>query len=309
MDLRQLEIFATACEKGSLSSAAACLNTSQPNVSKNIRALEEELGRPLLVRSGKGVQPTAYGRAVLEYAVIMRKAAEKIASLAVPEGENSLRLSAYPSRMIPRMLVDFYQAWGEDVHIEYRQGSVEEIIDHVHQGISELGVVFVAQKRLEVFENIISYRRLRFLPRGAKRLCLYVGPKHPLYGAEQVDVAQLSGMKFLRGVRDFFSVEHHLETVSVGAVDAQELSHWVYTSSDHLAASMLQHTDVCCLGVMDVCSPYDSPEIHRVPIQGTESLMQAGYVCDPEVPLSRQARWMMERIDRALDGGEKETSK
>ena len=179
MDLRQLEIFTTACEKGSLSSAAACLNTSQPNVSKNIRALEEELGRPLLVRSGKGVRPTAYGRAVMEYAVIMRKAAEKIASLAVPEGENSLRLSAYPSRMIPQLLVDFYQAWGEDAHIEYHQGSVEEIVDQVHQGISELGIVFVAQKRLEVFRNIVSYKRLKFLPRGGKRLCLYVGPRHP----------------------------------------------------------------------------------------------------------------------------------
>ena len=47
MDLRQLEIFTTACEKGSLSSAAACLYTSQPNVSKNIRALEEELGHTI----------------------------------------------------------------------------------------------------------------------------------------------------------------------------------------------------------------------------------------------------------------------
>ena len=73
MDLRQLEIFVTAYEKGSLSRAAECLNTSQPNVSKNIRALEEELGRPLLVRSGKGVQPTAVGRAVLEYAADEKK--------------------------------------------------------------------------------------------------------------------------------------------------------------------------------------------------------------------------------------------
>ena len=65
---------------------------------------------------------------------------------------------------------------------------------------------------------------------------------------------------------------------------------------------MLQHTDVCCLGVMDVCTPYGSPEIRRVPIQGADGLMQAGYVCDPEVPLSRQAKWIMECIDRALDG-------
>ena len=35
---------------------------------------------------------------VMEYAVIMRKAAEKIASLAVPEGENSLRQYLYGSR-------------------------------------------------------------------------------------------------------------------------------------------------------------------------------------------------------------------
>lgn len=99
-------------------------------------------------------------------------------------------------------------------------------------------------------------------------------------------------------------MEHHLETVSVGAVDAQELDHWVYTNSDHLAASMLARTDVCCLGVMDVCSPYSSPEIRRVPILGEDTLMQAGYVCDPDVPLSRQARWMMERFDRALKGEE-----
>lgn len=61
MDLRQLEIFTTACEKGSLSSAAACLNTSQPNVSKNIRALEEELAARCWCAAarGSGLPPMA----------------------------------------------------------------------------------------------------------------------------------------------------------------------------------------------------------------------------------------------------------
>lgn len=61
MDIKQLEFFVTACERGSLSQAAICLYTSQPNVSKTIRSLERELGRPLLERSGKGVSPTVYG--------------------------------------------------------------------------------------------------------------------------------------------------------------------------------------------------------------------------------------------------------
>lgn len=58
MEMKQLESFVTACERGSISQAAACMYTTQPNVSKTIRTLEHELGRPLLVRSGKGVQPT-----------------------------------------------------------------------------------------------------------------------------------------------------------------------------------------------------------------------------------------------------------
>ena len=61
MDLRQLEFFVVACEKGSFSHAAECMYTSQPNVSKTIKTLEHELGRPLLERSGKGVKPTKYG--------------------------------------------------------------------------------------------------------------------------------------------------------------------------------------------------------------------------------------------------------
>ena len=85
MEIKQLESFVTACERGSLSQAAACMYTTQPNVSKTIRTLEHELGRPLLVRSGKGVQPTVYGKNVLEYAKLILRATATISSLAVPD--------------------------------------------------------------------------------------------------------------------------------------------------------------------------------------------------------------------------------
>ena len=47
MELKQLEYFMVACEKGSFNQAAECLYTSQPNVSKVIGMLEQELGRAL----------------------------------------------------------------------------------------------------------------------------------------------------------------------------------------------------------------------------------------------------------------------
>lgn len=296
MDIKQLEYFTVACERGSLSKAAACLYTTQPNVSKNIRMLENELGRPLLVRSGKGVQPTTYGKIILDYAKLILRAATTISSLAAPDEKNSLRLSSYPSNMISRLLVDFYKKWGSTLHIEYHEGSVEEITDHVHKGISELGIVYVAQKQVPVFQHILSHKSLEFIPAAVKKICVYVGPEHPLYQSDSVDFSDLPGLKFMRGVRDFFSMEHHLETVSMGAIDTRALRYVVYTDSDHMSINMLLNTDVCSLGLNFMHRPYDRYDIKPLEINGCEPFLQMGYVVDSERPLSAQARCLMEQL-------------
>ena len=177
MDIKQLEFFVVACERGSLSQAAACMYTSQPNVSKTIRSLEHELGRPLLQRTGKGVSPTAYGENVLEYAKMILKATATISSLAVPDSKNSIRISAYPSNMIARLLVDFYKELGDLYSIEHHEGTVEEITEQVHQGISEIGIVYVAQRQVQTFQHILSHKNLEFIPLCSKKICLYVDQK------------------------------------------------------------------------------------------------------------------------------------
>ena len=296
MDMKQLEFFVTACERGSLSKAAECLYTSQPNISKNIRSLERELGRPLLKRSGTGVQPTVYGKTVLEYARLILKNAAAISSMAVPEETNSLCISAYPSNMVARLLVDFYRQWGEDYHIEYQEGAVEEITDHVHQGISEIGIVHVALKQVPVFQHILSHKKLEFVPLDVKKICVYVGANNPLYHRDSIDFQDLPRLKFMRGVRDFFSMEHHLETVSMGVIDTRNLYHAVYTNSDHLIIDLLLHTDVCSLGLEFMHEPYAQYDIKPLAIHGCEPVLQIGYVRDPERAFSPQAQWVVEHF-------------
>lgn len=300
MDIKQLEFFSVACEKGSLSQAAACLYTSQPHISKTIRTLENELGRPLLSRSGKGVRPTAYGETVLEYANLILKAAATISTLSLPDTYNSLRLSTYTSNMISRLLVDFYKEWGTQFHIEYHEGSVEEITDHVHQGISEIGIVYVALKQVQTFQHILTHKNLEFVPQDVKKICVYVGPNHPLYHTESIDFEDLSSLKFMRGVRDFFSMEHHLERVSMGVIDNEKLHHVVYTNSDHLIIDLLLHSDVCSLGLDFMHEPYTQYAIKSLPINGCEPFLQMGYVFNPERALSAQARWVVERFRKML---------
>src|ERR687884_223096 len=61
MDTRQLAAFCAVVERRSFSQAAERLGVTQPAVSLQVRALEKRLGRQLLDRSGRRVEPTEAG--------------------------------------------------------------------------------------------------------------------------------------------------------------------------------------------------------------------------------------------------------
>ena len=64
--LQDLNTLMAVVQAGSMGKAARSLNTSQPNVSKSIADLEQTLGVCLLDRHRQGVEPTKYGRALLD---------------------------------------------------------------------------------------------------------------------------------------------------------------------------------------------------------------------------------------------------
>ena len=66
MELRQLRYFIAIAEQGSFSRAAERLHISQPPLSTQIKALEDEIGARLLERSNRGVALTAAGTAFFE---------------------------------------------------------------------------------------------------------------------------------------------------------------------------------------------------------------------------------------------------
>ena len=66
MELTQLEAFVAVAEAGGFSRAAARLVTTQSTLSRQVKALEDELGRPLFDRLGRRVELTNFGRESLE---------------------------------------------------------------------------------------------------------------------------------------------------------------------------------------------------------------------------------------------------
>jgi DNA-binding transcriptional LysR family regulator len=86
--LRDLHVLLAVAQSGSMSGAAERLAVSYPVVSKTMSDLEHTLGVRLLERSSRGVEPTMYGRALLECGVAvfddLRLGMKKIEFLSDP---------------------------------------------------------------------------------------------------------------------------------------------------------------------------------------------------------------------------------
>ena len=68
-----LNQFLAVAEAGTISGAATALFITQPTLTFNMRKLEESMGVPLLTRSSRGVELTAYGETLYQNARLMRR--------------------------------------------------------------------------------------------------------------------------------------------------------------------------------------------------------------------------------------------
>jgi DNA-binding transcriptional LysR family regulator len=108
VDILDLVVFTSVAQAGSISRGAAELRLAQPSVSTRIQNLEGELGKPLFLRTRRGVELTDSGRQFLPYATRCLALLEEGKEVVrVATGQLRLRLGAPPSIaqvMFPRLL-------------------------------------------------------------------------------------------------------------------------------------------------------------------------------------------------------------
>lgn len=61
IETRVLKYFVETCNEGSITKAAEVLNTTQPNLSRQLKDLESQLGKKLFVKNGRNIQLTEEG--------------------------------------------------------------------------------------------------------------------------------------------------------------------------------------------------------------------------------------------------------
>jgi DNA-binding transcriptional LysR family regulator len=163
MDTRQLSAFVAVVELKSFSQAAARLGVTQPAVSLQIRSLEQRLGKKLVDRSGRRVEPTEAGERLFHSAKRMLQIEEELLEgLAESEsGELSgtLRLGAStgPGGAVVPVLLGAFQQAHPSVAVSLVVQDTQTIVELVAGRELELGIVGASRRhRGVVFEPLFT---------------------------------------------------------------------------------------------------------------------------------------------------------
>src|SRR5919201_1450067 len=158
MDTRQLAAFCTVVERKSFSQAAERLGVTQPAVSQQVRALEERLGRKLLDRSGRRVEPTEAGLRLYRGAQrLLALEGQLLEEIAGGDGELTgvleIGASTGPVGAVVPLLLCEFQRRHPGVTVALSVSDTQTVVDQVAERYLELGVVGAARKhRSVVFE-------------------------------------------------------------------------------------------------------------------------------------------------------------
>jgi DNA-binding transcriptional LysR family regulator len=173
MDTRQLAAFCAVVERKSFSQAAERLGVTQPAVSLQIRSLEKRLGRTLLDRSGRRVEPTEAGLRLYRGAQRMLALEDQLVDelAAGEEGElmGALQIGAStgPAAIVVPLLLCEFQAANPRVSVSLTVADTQAVIDLVAERQLELGIVGAARRQRGVaFESFAEDEVVLVVPAG-----------------------------------------------------------------------------------------------------------------------------------------------
>ena len=151
MQIQQLTYFVAIAEQGSINKAAEKLFVTQPNLSKAISNLENELKVRIFNRTNKGVALTDEGKKLYQYARTIINQMELIQGLSEKEHAPVLSIAAYPIITMGRLVAKFYNDYHDNrVALKLVENRLQQVIESVEHGEAEIG--FVMSNNVQVKE-------------------------------------------------------------------------------------------------------------------------------------------------------------
>lgn len=196
MQILDMELIIAIAQTGSISMAAKKLYKSQPNVSKELKDIEEKYNTKLFERSHKGVEITEAGKLFLKTAF---KILDEIHSLTLINEEASKMPREFHICSIKYIYsLKAIQEWIDSLvadgtyAIHIHEDTVMDVIDNISKGKYSIGVISVPKKQEEYVFNLLSNNNIKYDHILSYQKILLMSKNHPLKDKEINDISDLS---------------------------------------------------------------------------------------------------------------------
>jgi DNA-binding transcriptional LysR family regulator len=192
LELRQLQLFLEVAKHKSMTKAAESMHLSQPALSKSIRALEDELGMMLIIRTNKTSDLTDAGRIVLEYSQKMASVLTEMKTTLnditnLSRGQIDIGLPPIiGSLFFPRVIAKFHHAF-PNIELNITEYGGARVVRSVEEGEFELGVAVLP----------IDEQQFDVYPIVEEEMKLLVYKDHHLATRKVVDIKELKEEEFI----------------------------------------------------------------------------------------------------------------
>jgi LysR family transcriptional regulator, transcriptional activator of the cysJI operon len=247
MENFKLKVFRLVAKNLSFTKAANELFITQPAITKNIQALENELGLRLFNRKGNRIYLTAEGLVLLEHVEKVFNLELKLEDSLNSFKENpsgSFRLGASTTiaqYVIPPVLAKFHNKF-PDIKLSMFTGNTEQIAESLLRGEIDLGIVEGRIKNKDI-------HYLKFIP---DELVAITGAKNTVVKANEITVEKLAALPLVlreRGSGTLDVIEYALKSrgIILSALNIQ-----MYLGSTEAIKLYLEHDD--CIGFVSIRS-------------------------------------------------------
>lgn len=255
MNIRQLQIFKTVCEEGSITKAAQKLYISQPAVSTTIIELEEYLGFDLFDRVSRNIVLNEKGQVFLNKAVILLDHYNDLHDSFVSIDEkawikigSSITLSI---DKLPEMIKTFKNTY-PDTPIEVVVKNAEDIEDMLKNHEIDLGLI----------EGVIKNKELVTIPLSSYEIVMVSSNNHDLAHKTNVSLDELLEYDFLlrekgSAIRDVFDSSLLLNNKSVTPL-------WTSINSQSLLNATLHNIGITILPEILVSDYLNKKDLHKI---------------------------------------------
>ena len=173
MELYQLRTFSMVADEGNLTRASKRLHTSQPAVSAHIKALEDELGVSLFIRTPKGMMLTADGVKLREHAGSVLSSVAEMEREAgqmrgVLRGTLRIGINAEPGMLQVAELFAEMRAQHPDLHLHFLQAMTGEVLNKLEENELDAGFMYGEVESERIF--FTELRQLEMVVAGARHL-------------------------------------------------------------------------------------------------------------------------------------------